>query len=667
MTTRRSDSQKLSGPHRLRAVGLIVALFTIVSVLHYAEQLRIPWSTPPSGHFGFTRHAVDRVLFLVPIGYAGFVFGAMGGIAAVVAALLLMLPRAILISPAPYDALVETLVVSSIGTFLVLWYEGQLRLKRQRQEASSLLEASQRELRSQVQVAKANERRLATANAVAGAVSQSLELESVLKTVADMLTEVMVADIALIYLLDESQGEIVLEVHKGVSEEFAAQVRRMKVGEGLNGSVAATGRPMVVCDVASLPVSTREAVLRERIRSELIAPLRAKGRVVGTATVAVRRDRRFLPEDVELLSLIGNQVGVAIENARLYEQERQISEQLRVSERSYRELFERARDAIWVQDLGGMILTANPAFARITGYSREELVGMQASNLLPESPAALEARIHLLQGKVLERPLEQRSRRKDGTEAILELNVSLIFDEGRPRALQYIGRDQTAEKQLQEALRFYHQEVTRAQEEERKRIARELHDDTAQRLVALSHQLDSLASTEERLSMPGGKLLEELHQQVDDLLASVRHFARELRPSVLDDLGFIPALEGLASDVVEGHGIHVNVQVMGEVRRLGSEAEVGLFRIVQEALRNVWKHAEASTADVTVEFSSNLVRVTVRDNGKGFRLPGRVADLARSRKLGLVGMEERARLLGGHLHLESQPGKGTVVCVAVAA
>jgi signal transduction histidine kinase len=146
---------------------------------------------------------------------------------------------------------------------------------------------------------------------------------------------------------------------------------------------------------------------------------------------------------------------------------------------------------------------------------------------------------------------------------------------------------------------------------------------------------------------------------VDQLLAEVRRYSRELRPSVLDHLGLVPAIQELASETAEWHGIEVDTIVEGEVRRVPGEIELGLYRVAQEALRNVCRHAEASRVDLALGFLPETINLTVRDNGKGFNPPERIGDLPRSGRLGLVGIEERVEILGGRLKVESAPGEGT--------
>ncbi|MDP2948465.1 MAG: PAS domain S-box protein [Chloroflexota bacterium] len=582
-------------------------------------------------------------------------------------ALVIMLPRAIFVSSYRADALVETGAVIIVGGLVNLWFEGYRRERERRQEALSRLQAAQQQLQSQLRVIQMSERELAAVNTLSNIVSQSLELRDVLNLAADKVMEVANVETILIFLVDEAADELVLETYRGVSEEFAADVKRMKVGEGFNGQVAQTGEPLVVEDASRDPRLTRAVVSQEKIQAQLIAPIKSKGKVLGTLCVATRRPRRFSPEEIDLLCAGGNAIGIAVENARLYQEERLMTEELRISEKNYRDLFESAEDAIWVQNLDGEIIMANEACVKATGYSGEELIGMNVKEFLSGETLqrAREVRRRLLRGEAVDGPYEQRITRKDGSEARLRLSISLITSDGQPKAYQLIGRDVTEEERMEENLRFYLHQVTKAQEEERKRIARELHDETAQELVALSRQLDNLISAPGRLPKRDIKLLEGIQAQVDKIVEGVRRFSQDLRPSAIDDLGLLPALEWLVSDLEKHFGVAIGMAVLGPERRFSPDVELVLFRIAQEALRNVWRHSQASRAWVTVEFGDSKTTLAVRDNGKGFEVPQSMADLANVGKLGLAGMQERARLAGGKLTLESEPGKGTTVTVEV--
>ncbi|GAI48648.1 unnamed protein product, partial [marine sediment metagenome] len=176
--------------------------------------------------------------------------------------------------------------------------------------------------------------------------------------------------------------------------------------------------------------------------------------------------------------------------------------------------------------------------------------------------------------------------RKDGTEAILKLATSLVTEDGKSIGFQHIARDVTEEKRMQDNLRYYLQEITRAQEEERKRIARELHDDSAQALYALTRQVDNFVRTNTNLPADNVAFLGDLGKQISKVLQDLRRFSQDLRPPMLDDLGLLATLRWLVSESRERCGIEVDLKVVGVERRLPLEVEFTLFRIIQEALRN---------------------------------------------------------------------------------
>jgi two-component system sensor histidine kinase DegS len=343
------------------------------------------------------------------------------------------------------------------------------------------------------------------------------------------------------------------------------------------------------------------------------------------------------------------------------------NQEVRESQESYKGLFEGAYDAIWVYDLEGNIQSANKAAARLNGYPVEELLGMNIRSFLSDESLHLarEVQDKLTRHEPAAMPYEQRIIKKDGSEAICLLATSLISSNGEPKGFQSIARDVTEEKRMQENLRYYLQQITKAQEEERRRMARELHDDTAQQLVVLVRRLDNLLCNADHLSQQDITFLEGVRQQTDEILDGVHRFCQDLRPSVLDDLGLLPALQSLTSDLTEHFRIPIAMGSAGSVRRLSPETELILFRIAQEGLRNVCRHSEASRCWIMIEFSNDKVVLTVKDNGKGFKLPDRVEDLAAVGKLGLAGMQERARLIGGKLTIESELGEGTTVSVEI--
>jgi len=215
---------------------------------------------------------------------------------------------------------------------------------------------------------------------------------------------------------------------------------------------------------------------------------------------------------------------------------------------------------------------------------------------------------------------------------------------------------------LYDRMRFYAQMISNAQEGERKRIARELHDETAQMLIALSRRIESLTTNSELLSDKLLKEISSLEDLIGTALRDLRRFIQDLRPSLLDHLGLIEAVEdltyGLEEDNIEGE-FHLE----GKVQRLTQDNELILFRVVQEVLNNVRRHSEASRAIVEVRFLPDTFQMKITDNGHGFDVPARLDDLVSSGRLGLLGMQERIRMLDGTLIIQSEPGMGTTVIV----
>jgi signal transduction histidine kinase len=217
-------------------------------------------------------------------------------------------------------------------------------------------------------------------------------------------------------------------------------------------------------------------------------------------------------------------------------------------------------------------------------------------------------------------------------------------------------------RERQESLQTYVRQVTQAHEDERLRMARELHDDTAQELVHLVRKLEQLAAAADPA---GGGQADEGLAISRNILRSVRRFGRDLRPSILDDLGLLAAIEMVVEETDKLLPNGARLLVSGQPRRLNQPVEVALFRIAQEALRNVDKHAGARSATVDLRFDADEVSLAVTDDGVGFAPPASVPDLARLGKLGILGMKERAELVGGTLELRAGVGKGTCVLARV--
>jgi len=219
-------------------------------------------------------------------------------------------------------------------------------------------------------------------------------------------------------------------------------------------------------------------------------------------------------------------------------------------------------------------------------------------------------------------------------------------------------RVQQRTDRLTQALR----QTISAQEGERQRVSRELHDDVAQQLIVLTRTLDefrSNSSIPEHLSA-----IDSVGGLAREALATIRRVSSDLRPSVLDDLGLVASLNWVAAEAREGTGVQVSVIATNAPRNINPDTSLALFRIAQEAMHNVERHSEARTVVIQLDrVGDEYLRLTIQDDGSGFAVPESMRDMVQSGHLGLIGMRERADLIGGRATIESKPGEGTTVCV----
>ncbi|MBI2867070.1 MAG: sensor histidine kinase, partial [Chloroflexi bacterium] len=310
------------------------------------------------------------------------------------------------------------------------------------------------------------------------------------------------------------------------------------------------------------------------------------------------------------------------------------------------------------------VVAANAAAATFFGATDSTSLLRQHIHALAPSWTALPPSDESNPSNSVKGPTRVTIRRGDGRELLAEAVITAVPSSGGEETFQAVLRDATAQETREKGLRFLVHQTTKAQEEERERIARELHDDTLQALILMAREIECLSdaseisgTTQARL----GKMAELATKTGEDL----RRFSRDLRPSILKDLGLVPAIEWLTADLSQRAGLKASFHVEGETRRLPGHAELALFRIAQESLRNVEKHAQATGVDIVLGFHPAQVLLNIRDNGTGFMAPSAIDELVLTGKLGLVGLKERALLVGGALEVRSAPGQGTEVAVTI--
>jgi len=332
-------------------------------------------------------------------------------------------------------------------------------------------------------------------------------------------------------------------------------------------------------------------------------------------------------------------------------------------------------EAIITVDAGQHVVLFNPMAERLFGWTAEEAIGRPLSDFIPARfRSAHEAHVRRFGVTgVSERQMGQQrtlhALRRDGSEFPIEASISQTVDhEGK--LFTVMLRDTTERVRAEEALRRSREELQQlsdsilaAREEEKRRIARELHDDLGQRLSALKMDM-AMLGTDVKEGRPVEEVLEEIESMngvIDETVASVRRIASDLRPALLDELGMLPAIEWLANDFAGRYGLAVTVE--GEDAEVPEQTAIAVFRIAQEALNNVVRHAQARAVRIHLGCEDGQIDLQVQDDGVGWTGLDRQAIAnangnARRHSLGLLGIRERTRLLGGSVVIDTAPGRG---------
>jgi signal transduction histidine kinase len=526
------------------------------------------------------------------------------------------------------------------------------------------------------------------------AVSSELSLDGVLQRIIEIAAELTGARYAALGVIDRSGRSLERFLTTGIDPETYDQIGDLPHGRGILGVLIREAEPLRLHDLTTDPRAVGFPPHHPLMQRFLGVPILLRGVAYGNLYLTEKEGSDdFTVEDEEVVTLLAAQAAVAIENARLYESATRWLAQLEsltevgnalAGETELGPLLEliaeRLRDLIDADAVLIMLPSANGDL-RI-----EAAAGPHAEQLRGEFLGLGGSK----SGRVLER---RRSERVDSPLDDVEINRDVARRIGMrsglfvpmivgDRAIGVIaahnrrGRDprftdedlriaetfaaraavavDLADRVARDALR----RVVEGQELERWRLARELHDETGQALTSILLGLKRVEDAKTREDARAAAA--ELRGEIVKTLQSVRRLAVELRPKALDDFGLIPALERLADAFGGESGIAVDVEANLDAPRLPPEVETALYRIAQEALTNVAKHAGAEHVSVVVTRRDGSVTVVVEDDGRGFGAAG-----GESGGLGLVGMKERVGLLGGRLAIESTEGSGTTIVAEV--
>ncbi len=348
--------------------------------------------------------------------------------------------------------------------------------------------------------------------------------------------------------------------------------------------------------------------------------------------------------------------------ARDITQRKQAEQALRESEERYRELFENSKDALYVHDMSGCYTSVNRAAERLSGYTREELIGKHFSIFHPEYESHIRGHLSRKSDEPSETTYETEISTKHGRSVPIEISSRLIFADGVPVGVQGCMRDVSERKRVQAAARTYSRRLIEAQEGERRRMSRELHDQVGQILTAVKmnmHALRQKCTAPEILSS-----IEDNMKVIDEAVDQIRDLSVDLRPLLLDDLGLVVAVRWYLDRQAKSCGVPADFTThsISEDDRFSSELETACFRIVQEAVTNVARHAHASHISVVLERVGQDLILLISDDGAGFDMKALRTSAA---TLGLRSMEERVQAVGGSITIDSAPDLGTAICARI--
>jgi len=524
------------------------------------------------------------------------------------------------------------------------------------------------------------------------ALSSELSLDDLLRKLAETAAVLTDARYAALGVIDPSGTGLERFVHTGIDAETVAAIGDLPHGRGILGALITDARPLRLESIGEDPRSVGFPPHHPPMRGFLGVPILLRGRAFGNLYLTEKESGPFTPEDEALVGTLASQAAVAIENARLYEAATSWSEQLEalnevgtalaseIELARLLELIARRLRALIGARMVTIALPASDGTLRVEAVDADddvgEIVGVQLERAGSKSGRVLERRRAERVDSLLDDPeVDQEAARRLGARS--GLYVPLVAS-GRPIGVIVAHDREGADPRFTDAdLRLAEtfapraavavdlsarvagdalRRVVEAQELERRRLARELHDQTGQELTSVL--LGLKAVEEAKTDVERAEALAAVREQVVETLHDVRRLAVELRPKALDDFGLVAALEHLRDTFSEQTGMRVELEAnVGD--RLSSEVETALYRIVQEALTNIVKHAQASAVSIVLARSSRAITAVIEDDGRGFT-PADGGD-----GMGLLGMGERLALLGGKLKIESNPGAGATIVAEV--
>jgi PAS domain S-box-containing protein len=514
------------------------------------------------------------------------------------------------------------------------------------------------------------------------------DLNKIMNLVVKFTAEV-IGDLSLIALLNTTGDKLRIGAYYDMHPTAQSLLRKLygtdfeyEHAKTLGGSVIRSGEPLLIplippeqLRAVTLP-ALQEFIDTIGVESVLIVPLVGRSGVVGTISLSRHRGGKpFNVEDQSFLTDIAYRAALAIENCRLFESlHAEITERLSAkqalafSEERFRSIFESVTVGIKVLNLEGKILQTNYAFQSMIGYTEEELAGNYFHEFL--HPEDVRRAIRLFQDVKAKGTssfrFEHRTLHKDQSIVWVKTIFTVITrgsEDQSPAFVVGIVENITEQKRIEIEMAELNSRLQNSMELERLRLAQELHDSPMQSLYSAIYRIEELRGVAD----PNLKeALGDVKQHIQNVLQDLRATAKELRPPTIFNFGLENAIRSHANDIVEKHrNLNIHLSLAHDRQILPEKTRLALFRIFQQSLANVIRHAKATEVHVRFSFDAEEAHLEITDNGNGFDVPTNWIEFVRQGHYGLAGAAERANTLGGTFKVQSKPGNSTTIRVTI--
>jgi PAS domain S-box-containing protein len=498
-----------------------------------------------------------------------------------------------------------------------------------------------------------------------------------------------IGDLSIITLLSTEGDKLKISAFHHPNPSAQALLRKFMVpgfeydhDQALGGGVIRSGEPLLLPFISSeqaqaliLP-DLHEYIQEFGIESILMVPLVGRSGTLGMISLSRNRGSKpFNMDDQSFLTDVAYRIALAIENCRLFDSLRtEISErlsakrELEISQERFRSIFESVTLGIKVLDLDGNILQTNSAFEKMLGYEEDELTGKHFHHFLyPDDVGrALKLFRDVKNKGVSSFRFEHRTVHKDKSIVWARTFFTVVKKNGGddgPAFIAGIVENITDQKRLELEMAELKDRLQNSMELERLRLAQELHDNPMQVLYSASYRLEELRT---KVDPELSESLKGVKNTIQAVLQDLRATAKELRPPTIFSFGLENAIRSHAYDVQEKHpDLQIHLSLAHDQQSLPDNVRLALFRVLQQALGNVVRHAEATEVHIRFSFDAEEAHLEISDNGKGFEVPANWIDFVRQDHFGLAGAAERVSALGGVLNVESRPGEFTAVKVTI--